>query len=199
MKRKIAIIISTFSLICGMMNFTASCSASDNVTVNIDGETLSQSGKIINSSTMVAMRTTLEKLGMKVNWEGNKQTAYASKGKTLISIDISQGTISKNGENIELTDKPQLIDGSVYIPLRAVSEIIGADIQWDPSTKSVYVNTADDNDDESYKSNTGSIDLDSSSSLADGVEIENNSSSFISLLIFITTFLKSICSFFISS
>ncbi|KGP81977.1 MULTISPECIES: copper amine oxidase N-terminal domain-containing protein [Paenibacillus] len=47
---------------------------------------------------------------------------------------------------------PKLIDGSVYVPLRTISEGLGVDIQWDNKNKTVHVNS-----DPQFKSETGSV------------------------------------------
>lgn len=47
---------------------------------------------------------------------------------------------------------PKLIDGSVYVPLRTISEGLGVDIQWDNKNKTVHVNS-----DPQFKAETGSV------------------------------------------
>ncbi|QUL55513.1 copper amine oxidase N-terminal domain-containing protein [Paenibacillus tritici] len=46
-----------------------------------------------------------------------------------------------NGNQVKSSLQPKIIDGSVYIPIRAVSEGLGADIQWDNKAKNVYVDS----------------------------------------------------------
>jgi type 1 fimbria pilin len=44
-----------------------------------------------------------------------------------------------NGEAVTDVDA-KVIDGSTYVPLRAVSEMLGADVSYDAKTKTAYVN-----------------------------------------------------------
>ncbi len=45
-----------------------------------------------------------------------------------------------NGKNI---DNALLVDGTVYVPLRSVGETMGAQVSWDDSTKTAYVNSGE--------------------------------------------------------
>lgn len=46
-----------------------------------------------------------------------------------------------HGNEIKSSTAPKLIDGSVYVPLRTISEGLGVDIKWDNKNKTVYVNS----------------------------------------------------------
>ncbi|WP_246021185.1 copper amine oxidase N-terminal domain-containing protein [Paenibacillus lentus] len=37
--------------------------------------------------------------------------------------------------------EPKIINGTVYVPIRAISEGFGADVKWDKKTKTVYVDS----------------------------------------------------------
>ena len=39
--------------------------------------------------------------------------------------------ISKNGQQVQITPEPFIIDGSTYVPLRAVSELLDKEVVWD--------------------------------------------------------------------
>ncbi|WP_405106654.1 copper amine oxidase N-terminal domain-containing protein [Paenibacillus sp. FSL K6-1217] len=46
-----------------------------------------------------------------------------------------------NGNQVKSSIQPKIIGGSVYVPIRAVSEGLGVDIQWDNKAKNVYVDS----------------------------------------------------------
>lgn len=48
--------------------------------------------------------------------------------------------IFKNGTQVHMTVEPFIIDGTTYIPLRAVSELLDKDVTWDQATYSVGIN-----------------------------------------------------------
>lgn len=57
-----------------------------------------------------------------------------------------------HGNRVESSAAPKIINGSVYVPLRSISEGLGADIQWDNRSKAVYVNS-----DVQFKAESGSV------------------------------------------
>lgn len=61
----------------------------------------------------------------------------ASITKTLKAI-YSNIAISYNGETKRLNTEPFTVNGTTYVPLRAVGEIIGADVNWANNT--IYIN-----------------------------------------------------------
>jgi hypothetical protein len=46
-----------------------------------------------------------------------------------------------NGNEVKTNTQPKIIDGSVYVPIRAISDGFGNAISWDNETKTVYVNS----------------------------------------------------------
>ncbi|MDP4119418.1 MAG: stalk domain-containing protein, partial [Bacillota bacterium] len=53
-----------------------------------------------------------------------------------------EANVYVNGE--QLTDGAYIIEGKVYVPLRAVSETIGATCTWNESSQSAYINFNED-------------------------------------------------------
>lgn len=47
--------------------------------------------------------------------------------------------VTYNGVSKTLSAEPFLVDGSTYVPLRAVSEVMGADVNWNGSTNTVTI------------------------------------------------------------
>ncbi|WP_054742874.1 copper amine oxidase N-terminal domain-containing protein [Cellulosilyticum ruminicola] len=56
---------------------------------------------------------------------------------TYRNIDVTY-----NGASKTLSAEPFLVDGSTYVPLRAVSEIMGADVKWNGTTNTVTITNA---------------------------------------------------------
>ncbi len=74
-------------------------------------------------------------LGLGVALSGTIVNA-ANITKTLKAV-YSNIAISYNGQNKLLSSEPFLVDGVTYVPLRAVSEIMGANVSWANNT--VYI------------------------------------------------------------
>lgn len=60
----------------------------------------------------------------------------------LTAFDSADVKVYVNG--MRLNEPAYIKDGSTYIPLRAVSESMGAEVQWDAKTRSAYVSFTED-------------------------------------------------------
>ncbi|WP_019637232.1 copper amine oxidase N-terminal domain-containing protein [Paenibacillus fonticola] len=58
--------------------------------------------------------------------------AFAATVKPKVFVHSNQVTSSV---------EPKIINGNVYVPIRAISEGFGADVKWDSQTKTVYVDS----------------------------------------------------------
>lgn len=75
-------------------------------------------------------------------------TAGAVVGKMQANLDYNNIKISLNGTQITPKDangnvvEPFAINGTTYLPVRAVGESLGLDVQWDGNTKTVVLSGA---------------------------------------------------------
>lgn len=120
----------------------------DEVTVVINGQVQSftQPAVTINGSTMVPMRAIFEKLGAEIKWNGETRTVTATKGNTVIILTLDRGIAYINGDPVKLTSKAQSINGNTMVPLRFVSEALGAAVKWDGVTRTAYIDSAGTSD-----------------------------------------------------
>jgi len=101
---------------------------------------------IVNGSTMVPLRAICEALKCDVNWNPNTKTAQIQNQATIISVQIGNNILAKvdradqtNVIRVEIPNPPILYNNSTLVPARAISEALYADVQWDASTRSVYI------------------------------------------------------------
>lgn len=94
---------------------------------------------IENGRTLVPMRKIFEVIGAKVTWDGKTDTAYGTKDNIEISITIDNNIMTIGDESIILDATPRLIEQRTMIPLRAVSEAFGSEVNWDESDKIVNI------------------------------------------------------------
>ncbi len=130
--------------------------------------------QIINDSTMVPMRAVFEKFGASVKWDGDTQTITAKRKSKTITMTIGSSQAYKNDEAFEMSASPVIISGTTLVPLRAVSELLGLDVSWDEDSRTVTITTPDDSSDDTWKENTGTINLDTMSVDGDGVSVDGN-------------------------
>lgn len=90
--------------------------------------------------TLVPIRVISESFGAEVTWNGETKTVKVVSAGTTIEIAIGSKTATVNGEKKELEEAPELTDGGfTMIPLRFISENLGAVVGYDSATQAVTV------------------------------------------------------------
>jgi hypothetical protein len=109
--------------------------------VLLDGQQLSfeVSPTIENGTTLVPMRAMFEPLGATVQWDDYTQTVTADKVGTTIKITLGQAIAYKNGSPVTLQVPAKIIDNRTMVPLRFVSEALGAQVNWDSVTQTITI------------------------------------------------------------
>lgn len=97
----------------------------------------------IKGSTLVPMRDIFEALGATVKFDKASQTVFGQKGATAIILPIGALTATVNGQPHTLPQAAQLINGSTLVPLRFISEALGASVGWNPAVSTVTIQTTD--------------------------------------------------------
>ena len=121
------------------MNYTYT----NEIKVLIDGERVEfdQHPVIINNRTMVPMRAIFEALGANVYWEHEKMTATGEKDENVVSVQIESNSLVRNGEKIELDSPAVLVNNRTMVPVRAISEAFGCEVDWNENERTVTIIT----------------------------------------------------------
>jgi hypothetical protein len=106
--------------------------------VNVDGKelTFDVPPTIENGHVLVPVRAIFEALGAQVTWGGSLVTA--TKGSTSIKLEIG-GHAFINDVPVTLDVPAKIVNGRMLVPLRFVSEALGAKVDWDGSTQTVTI------------------------------------------------------------
>ena len=97
-------------------------------------------------TTLVPIRVISEAFGANVGWDGATQTVTVENNGTSIVLQIGNKTAIVNGVSIPLAEAPQLTkNGYTMIPLRFISETLGATVGYDSATQDITVSMAMDN------------------------------------------------------
>jgi phosphodiesterase/alkaline phosphatase D-like protein len=123
---------------------TAASPAAKTLTVWVDGKQLSFDAQpFLDASgrTQVPIRFIAEALGAQVQWDAAARAAVISKGGTVIRLPIGSRTIYVSGAPRTLDTTCFLQGGRTYVPVRFVSEILGADVEWDGANYRVVITT----------------------------------------------------------
>ncbi|WMT40932.1 stalk domain-containing protein [Paenibacillus sp. D2_2] len=101
--------------------------------------------EIVKGRTMVPVRVLSESMGYKVESLDNQRTIELTKGEARIRLQMGSQLISIRNtaagaeEERQLEASPYTKDGRAYVPVRFFSEAFGADVKWDPNTRTVIL------------------------------------------------------------
>src|SRR5690606_6445445 len=87
----------------------------------------------------VPMREVFNNLNATVSWNQATKTVTAVKGSTKITLTIGSKTAYIGSTKVTLTQTPEVINGASLIPLRFVSEALGAKVNWNQQTSTVTI------------------------------------------------------------
>lgn len=92
-----------------------------------------------NGNTLVPVRGIYENLGATVSWNEQTRTAEIVQGAQRIRIPIGNTAIEVNGKPAILPEAARIINGRTYLPLRAISEQLGLDVQWNAVNQQITI------------------------------------------------------------
>lgn len=143
MKKLIALICAAVMLMSCPVTMSH---ADDDIEVYLNGNWIyfeDQQPVIIDGRTLVPMRAIFEAMGAQVDWYGDTQSIDIIKDSISLTLyinhDVIYGNFSGSPSNIAIDVPPQIINGRTMVPLRAISETIGAEVDWNGNTQTVYI------------------------------------------------------------
>ncbi len=119
-----------------------SAPADDTIKVMLNGAAIDFADvapQIINDRTMVPLRAIFEALGAEVAWDDATKTVVAVKGEVTIKMTIGASTFTRNNESIALDSPATIVDSRTLVPVRAIAESFGSEVDWDGTTKTVTI------------------------------------------------------------
>ncbi len=131
-----------FSALTAVLAVSGAAAMADNIAVRVNGEPVHFQGtqpRYMNGRVMVPLRGVLEQMGATVDWNANTQTVIAARGNTEIDLPIGSRFATVNGERMPLDVPAMTIAGSTMVPLRFVSEALGAQVAWNDATQTVAI------------------------------------------------------------
>jgi|GEM_PF-2086949 len=129
-------------LAAGLLGASGSAAAGEPeylVTINDQEISFPQQPIMSNGSILVPLRAVFQSLGADVSYDSSTQTITGTKGDTTVTLRIGSTTAQKNESVMTLAQPPLLVNGSVFVPIRFISESLGADVRWDASANTVRI------------------------------------------------------------
>ncbi len=130
---------SIFLVIAILVSLAPVVMANDDIGIFLDGKQLEKGGMIISDRTYLPVRALCEAVGKDVEWVHETKSVVignppASTEKTD-TVNIYLDGVKM--ENAEAT----IVDGSTFLPVRAICEALGKEVEWNNDTREVYVTT----------------------------------------------------------
>lgn len=133
--------------VCVLLATLATGAIAQNIRIFINDERLlfvGASPKLVNGHLMVPMRGVLERLGATVKFDDATKLITAVKDKTEIKVLMGTDVAQINGEDSQMDISARMIGGSAFIPLRFLSEALGADVFYDGQAQAIHISTSAD-------------------------------------------------------
>ncbi|MCD9023480.1 copper amine oxidase N-terminal domain-containing protein [Cohnella silvisoli] len=96
-----------------------------------------------NERTLVPVRFVAQSLGAQVGWESKTQAVPITRDAQSITLKINENVVQVDGKAVTLDTKAILSGGRTFVPLRFVSEVLGATVKWDAPTGTVFITTSE--------------------------------------------------------
>ncbi len=132
----VAIVLSTVTL-------AISVGAQGAVRVFVDGDQvlfdqppITQGGRVL-----VPLRGIFEKMGALVEWNPSTRTVRAARGTTLVELQIGSRIARVDGQAVTLDVPPMVVRGRTLVPLRFISESLGAMVEYRAESRTVLIST----------------------------------------------------------
>ncbi|MCL2392237.1 MAG: copper amine oxidase N-terminal domain-containing protein [Oscillospiraceae bacterium] len=137
-KFKKSICLLLVVLLCASIG---AASASSPIRVLLDGSPLQFDvpPQMIDGRTMVPMRAIFEALGAEVLWNERNQNITATRDDLTIILMINADRMYINSMAFRIDAPPTVIGGRTFVPLRVVSEALGAEVAWDGNARTVTI------------------------------------------------------------
>lgn len=98
---------------------------------------------MINGRVMIPLRGVLEKMGVYVDWDPATHYIHASDGNGRdVQLRTGERQALVNGQEVALDSPAVMMHGRAMVPLRFLSESMGAVVDWNPYDHTAAIATA---------------------------------------------------------
>ena len=92
-----------------------------------------------NGTILVPLRSMFEQMGATVSYDPAARAVIVSKPGAAVRVTLGKPLVTINGEDRPLDVPPEIYKGVLVVPLRVISEGMGAYVQWLPQKRVVVV------------------------------------------------------------
>jgi hypothetical protein len=91
------------------------------------------------NTILIPLRSMFEQMGATVSYDPASKTVDVSKPGSDVKVTVGKPEVVINGESRPLDVPPEIYKGAVVVPVRVISEGMGAYVQWVPDRRIVVV------------------------------------------------------------
>ncbi|MEC0183518.1 stalk domain-containing protein [Paenibacillus peoriae] len=139
MKRFGVALLSTLALTSTFASLAGAQSGDIKVIINGVAQQYTQSPVVSQNTTLVPLRGVFESLGAQVEWDSKAKKVTASKNDDTLTLNVGSKLAYKNNAPVQLDAATQIQKGQVFVPLRFVSQSLGAKVDWNQTTRIVTI------------------------------------------------------------
>ncbi|WP_054740183.1 stalk domain-containing protein [Cellulosilyticum ruminicola] len=92
-----------------------------------------------NNCTLVPLRFISEKLGADVKWDAKVQQATISQEGKEVILTVGKAEMLINGKKASMDTKPVKKEGSIFVPVKCIREVLGVETKWVKETSTVAI------------------------------------------------------------
>ncbi len=109
--------------------------------ISIDGKNILIDAPpyIKDGTTMVPLRVITEQFGASLDWNAADKRITLRRGDDIIICRIGRKDAIVNGKSTEMLQAPEITNDRTMVPIRFMSEMFGAKVEWDGETKTVTI------------------------------------------------------------
>lgn len=116
-------------------------SAMPSIGVTVDGRAIAvdQAPIMQDGRVLVPLRGVFEALGATLSYNAATHQVTAQRGDETLQLTLNSATALVNGQTVPLDVPAQSIGGRTMVPLRFISETLGAKVAWDAADRTVAI------------------------------------------------------------
>lgn len=117
----------------------------DQTRAMVNGETkvMDTPAFVTEGRTLVPFRFIGEELGATIGWDGEERKVSYVLGDNEVELWIGQSRAMVNGTATTVDENPTvtpvIVNGRTVVPVRFISEALGAKVEWNPDTREVTI------------------------------------------------------------
>ena len=130
------------SLLCALAFTVGHTAYAHSVTVNVDGEPLNAVSHVRDGVTYTPLVPLLDALGgWETVWNADTRSALASTDLFVLQVPAGEDYVFADGFLFGLNGECYIEDGRTYVPLRALANLLGAEVHFTDFDTPILVTT----------------------------------------------------------